>query len=165
MFDTAVERARDTGRTQWVVWTQPWDEVEPLAWFEALPAEERFFWQWREGGEAIAAHGDLSADIPAGPPYYRFADAAESRRAVESAGFKGARVHEVAQVWRLADPDHVLIEIADGTVRSGALFRAQTPSVRCAIAVAVRDAVQAYDNDGVIELPMPAVLTSATKLI
>jgi SAM-dependent methyltransferase len=115
--------------------------------------------------QAIAAHGNPLADIPAGPPYYRFADAAESRRTVESVGFKGARVHEVAQTWRLADPDHVLIAIADGTVRSGALFRAQTPSARCAIAVAVRDAVQAYDNDGVIELPMPAVLTSATKLV
>ncbi len=115
--------------------------------------------------QAIAAHGDPSADIPAGPPYYRFADAAESRRTLAAVGFKGARVREVPQIWRLTDPDHVLIAIADGTVRSGALFRAQTPSARCAIAVAVRDAVQAYQNDGVIELPMPAVLSSATKLV
>jgi ubiquinone/menaquinone biosynthesis C-methylase UbiE len=115
--------------------------------------------------QAIAAHGNLLADIPAGPPYYRFADAAESRRTLAAVGFKGARVRDVAQTWRLADPDHVLIAIADGTVRSGALFRAQTPSARCAIAVAVRDAVQAYENDGVIELPMPAVLSSATKLV
>jgi ubiquinone/menaquinone biosynthesis C-methylase UbiE len=115
--------------------------------------------------QAIAAHGNPLADIPAGPPYYRFADAAESRRTLAAVGFKGARVRDVAQTWRLADPDHVLIAIADGTVRSGALFRAQTPSARCAIAVAVRDAVQAYENDGVIELPMPAVLSSATKLV
>ncbi len=115
--------------------------------------------------QAIAAHGDASADIPAGPPYYRFADAAESRRTLASVGFKATRVTEVAQTWRLADPDHVLIAIADGTVRSGALFRAQTPSARCAVAVAVRDAVKAYEKDGVIELPMPAVLSSATKLV
>jgi len=115
--------------------------------------------------QAIAAHGNPLADIPQGPPYYRFADAAESRRTVASVGFKAARVTEVPQIWRLADPDHVLIAIADGTVRSGALFRAQTLSARCAIAVAVRDASKAYETDGVIELPMPAVLTSATKLV
>ena len=115
--------------------------------------------------QAIAAHGNPNADIPAGPPYYRFADPVESRRAVEAVGFKGARVRDVPQIWRLTDPDHVLIAIADGTVRSGALFRAQTPSARCAIAVAVRDAVQSYTRNGVIELPMPAVLTSATKLV
>lgn len=115
--------------------------------------------------QAIAAHGNPEADIPEGPPYYRFADAAESQRTLVAAGFKGARVVEVPQVWRLADPDHVLIAVADGTVRSGALFRAQTPAARCAIAVAVRDSILAYENNGVIELPMPAVLSSATKLV
>jgi ubiquinone/menaquinone biosynthesis C-methylase UbiE len=115
--------------------------------------------------QAIAAHGNPFADIPAGPPYYRFADSAESRRTLAAVGFKAARVREVAQTWRLADPDHVLIAIADGTVRSGALFRAQSPAARCAIAVAVRDAAKAYTKGGVIELPMPAVLASATKLV
>ncbi len=115
--------------------------------------------------QAITEHGNPDADIPVGPPYYRFADPAESRRTLAATGFKGARVQDVAQTWRLSDPDHVLIAIADGTVRSGALFRAQTPEARCAIAVAVRDAVQAYQHNGVIELPMPAVLASATKLV
>ncbi|MDH3738099.1 MAG: methyltransferase domain-containing protein [Alphaproteobacteria bacterium] len=114
---------------------------------------------------AIAAHGDPNADIPAGPSYYRFADPSESRRTLALAGFKAVRVTEVAQTWRVGDPDQVLIAIADGTVRAGALFRAQSPSARCAIAVAVRDAVQAYRQDRAIELPMPAVLSSATKLI
>lgn len=115
--------------------------------------------------QAIAEYGNLSADIPAGPSYYRFADPSESRRALAAAGFKAVRVAEVDQIWRLSDPDHILIAIADGTVRSGALFRAQSPAARCAIAVAVRDAARAYDKNGVIELPMPAILTAATKLV
>lgn len=115
--------------------------------------------------QAISAHGDPLADIPAGPPYYRFSEAAESRRTLASIGFKAARVGEVAQTWRIADPDQILIAIADGTVRSGALYRAQSPAARCAIAVAVRDAAKAYRKDGVIQLPMPAVLASATKLV
>lgn len=115
--------------------------------------------------QAIAEHGDLSADLPEGPPYYRFADPNESRRALASTGFRAARVFEIPQTWRLTNPDHVLIAVADGTVRSGALFRAQPPAARCAIAVAVRDAVLAYEKDGVIELPMPAVLSVATKLV
>ena len=115
--------------------------------------------------QAIAAHGDPFADIPDGPPYYRFAEPAESRRTLTAVGFKAARCSEVPQTWRVSDPDHVLIAIADGTVRVGALFRAQTPAARCAIAVAVRDAAKAYENGGVIELPMPALLASATKLV
>ena len=115
--------------------------------------------------QAVAAHGDPFADIPAGPDYYRFSDAAESQRALALASFKAARVSEVAQTWRVGDPDEVLIAIADGTVRAGALFRAQSPAARCAIAVAVRDAAKAYRKDGIIELPMPAVLASATKLV
>jgi ubiquinone/menaquinone biosynthesis C-methylase UbiE len=115
--------------------------------------------------DAIDAHGNPLADIPAGPSYYRFSDAAESRRTLAATGFKAARVRDVAQTWRLSDPDHILIAVADGTVRSGALFRAQPPAARCAIAVAVRDAAKAYRKDGVIELPMPAVMASATKLV
>ena len=115
--------------------------------------------------QAIAVHGDPLADIPEGPPYYRFAEAAESRRTLTAVGFRAVRVTDVAQTWRVSDPDHVLIAIADGTVRAGALFRAQTSSARCAIAVAVRDSAKAYEKGGVIELPMPAVLASATKLI
>ncbi len=115
--------------------------------------------------QAIAAHGDPHADIPAGPSYYRFSDAAESRRTLVAAGFKAARVAEVAQIWRVSDLDHVLIAIANGTVRAGALFRAQSPAARCQIAVAVREAAKAYQKDGVIALPMPAVLASATKLV
>jgi hypothetical protein len=80
-------------------------------------------------------------------------------------GFKAPRVCDVAQSWRVGDPDQVLLAIADGTVRAGALFRAQTPAARCAIAVAVRAAVAAYAKDGVIDLPMPAVLASATKIV
>ena len=139
---------RPGGRIAYTLWASP-----PLAvGFEIVR-------------QAIAEHGDLSADIPSGPDYYRFSDPAESRRTLAFTGFKAARVSEVAQTWSVGDPDQVLIAIADGTVRAGALFRAQSPSARCAIAVAVRDAVQAYRGDRVIELPMPAVLASATKLV
>jgi len=139
---------RPGGRIAYTVWASPPRAVG----FEIV-------------SQAIAAHGDPLADIPAGPSYYRFADAAESRSALARAGFKAPRVCDVMQSWRVGDPDQVLLAIADGTVRAGALFRAQTPAARCAIAVAVRAAVEAYAKDGIIELPMPAVLASATKLV
>jgi ubiquinone/menaquinone biosynthesis C-methylase UbiE len=139
---------RPGGRIAYTVWASPPQAVG----FEIVQ-------------QAIAVHGDPLADIPAGPAYYRFSDAGESRRTLAATGFKAARVVEVAQTWRVGNPDHVLIAIADGTVRAGALFRAQTPAARCSIAVAVRDAVNAYGTGDVIELPMPAVLASATKLL
>lgn len=57
VFERAVLRARQTSSAQWVVWTQPSQPVDPLEFFAHETSEERFFWQWEEGGEAVAARG------------------------------------------------------------------------------------------------------------
>jgi hypothetical protein len=51
----------------------------------------------------------------------------------------------------------------DGTVRTAGLLRAQTPAAQEAIRADVREAVRPYQRAGAVELPMPAVLTSASK--
>jgi len=103
---------------------------------------------------AIQRHGNMNAPIPAGPPFFRFSDADECRRSLLQAGFQKPEVRPVPQVWRLQLP---LFEIMLGsTVRTGALLRAQTP----AALEAIRAEVTGLSRS---ELPMPAVLATATK--
>src|SRR5438128_11973897 len=50
---------------------------------------------------AIQKYGDLNVPIPPGPPFFRFSDPAESKRALGGAGFVNAAVTQVPQLWRL----------------------------------------------------------------
>jgi ubiquinone/menaquinone biosynthesis C-methylase UbiE len=105
---------------------------------------------------AIQKHGNLQVDLPAGPPFFRFSDAGESRRALSNAGFEEPQVKTVPQTWRLGSPDALFEIMLGSTVRTGALLRAQTPEALKAIRAEVTAAATK-------ELPMPAVLASATK--
>ena len=103
---------------------------------------------------AIQKHGDLNVDIPAGPPFFRFSDAEESKGVLASAGFVNIAVTSVPQTWHLPSPDTLFDVMYNGSVRNAALLRAQEPDVLEAIRLDVRQAVAERGN----ELPMPAVL-------
>lgn len=105
---------------------------------------------------AIQKHGNLNAPIPSGPPFFRFSEEAESRRVLLEAGFAAAQFRKIPQTWRLESPQDLWEFMLGGTVRTGALLRAQTPQALAAI----RAEVVAASSK---ELPMPAVLASATK--
>ena len=113
--------------------------------------------------DAIRAHGDLNVPIPSGPPFFRFSDPVESRRALSSAGFVNPRVSSVSQFWKLASPDDLFHIFYHGSVRNAALLRAQTSLARDAIQAAIRKGVEGFRKDDAFELPMPAVLSSAEK--
>ena len=105
---------------------------------------------------AIQKHGNMNAPIPAGPPFFRFSDAEECRRALTEAGFAKPDVRSVPQTWRLDSPEALWEFMSGSTVRTGALLRAQSPQALAAI----RAEVIASSRR---ELPMPAMLASATK--
>jgi hypothetical protein len=69
----------------------------------------------------------------------------------------------VPQVWRLGSVDALFEIMRDGTVRTAGLLRAQEPAAQEAIRTDIRNALRRYQRDGGIELPMPAVLSSAVK--
>lgn len=113
---------------------------------------------------AIRAHGKLDVDLPQGPPFFRFSDPAECRRALAAAGFVESHVAEVKQNWRFASPAAWFDAIEKSTVRTAALLRAQTADARSNIRAAVEHSGISYRrSDGTIEVPMPAVLASARK--
>jgi len=113
---------------------------------------------------AVRVHGTMDVPLPEGPPFFRFSEPEECRRTLEKRGFVNPRVVKVPQVWRLPAPDALFDVMLMSTVRVAALLRAQTLEALRAIRKAMSDAATAYlTKDGGVELPMPAVLTSATK--
>jgi len=112
---------------------------------------------------AIEAHGRTDVGLPVGPPFFRFSDAGECRRVVLEAGFVEPSVTKLPLVWRLASGEAFFDVMHRGTARTGGLLRAQTPEALAAIKSAVVDGANAYHMADGVEIPMPAVLASATK--
>lgn len=106
--------------------------------------------------DAIQKHGNMNVPIPPGPPFFRFSDPAECKKALSAAGFRPAEVKKIPQTWRVESGQALWDIMLGSTVRTGALLRAQTPQALEAIRAEV---IAGYKE----KLPMPAVLASATK--
>jgi len=111
---------------------------------------------------AVAAHA-LPVELPEGPPFYRFADVDECRRALAEGGFDAdsLRSEKVVATWRV--PSAALLyeaEIRAG-VRTGAVVRAQPADRLDAIRKAIFQGVQAYADGGEFALPIAARVTAA----
>jgi len=113
--------------------------------------------------DAVARHGDPNVSLPAGPPFFRFSDPQECMRALREAGFVTPSVVQVPQVWRLGSLDALFENMQGSTVRTAGLLRGQSAEALDAIRSAMREAMADYRKGDTIELPMPAVLASATK--
>ena len=113
--------------------------------------------------QAIEIHGDPSVPLPEGPPFFRFSDPAESERTLGAIGFTNPSIRAVQQIWRLSSPDDLFVAFYEGTARTGGLLRAQSREALDSICAAVIKAASAYEKDGGVEIPMPAILTSAQK--
>jgi SAM-dependent methyltransferase len=142
----ALRVLRPGGRYGFTVWAAP---ERAVAFGIALRAIETF--------------GNRDVPLPEGPPFFRFSDAAETRRTLESIGFTSVEIRELPLTWRPAAADAVLEALSRGGVRTAAVLRAQTPAALAAIREAVRRGVEAYAGDDGLEVPMPAMLASATK--
>ena len=112
---------------------------------------------------AVEELGKKDVALPEGPPFFRFSDATETRRALEQAGFADIQVEQLPLTWHLTSADAVFDALSRGGVRTAAVLRAQTPDALAAIRAAVGRGVETYARDGGFAVPMPAVLASGTK--
>jgi SAM-dependent methyltransferase len=112
---------------------------------------------------AVETHGTMDVGLPPGPPLFRFTDHNETRRVLQEAGLVASEVRDVPHNWRLPNPDALLEYFIDAGVRAGELLRRQTPAAFRAIKASVHNEVMAYVRDGIIAVPMGAVLATATK--
>jgi len=149
--DTAIGEAhrvlRPGGRYAYTIWAGP----EHAAGFGMVL-------------QAIEQHGRMDVPLPEGPPFFRFSDPAESRRTLEAVGFSNVEVRTLPLTWTLASADAVFEAVSRGGVRTSAVLRGQTPEALENIRLAVRRSVEQYERGGQFELPMPAVLATATSL-
>jgi SAM-dependent methyltransferase len=112
---------------------------------------------------AVETHGTMDVGLPPGPPLFRFSDHNETRKTLLEAGFVDPHVTDLPYTWTLPSPDVLLQAFSEAGVRAGALLRAQTPEALEAIRAFVHSAVKSYEREGVIGVPMGAVLASAVK--
>lgn len=114
--------------------------------------------------DAVQAHGNTSVGLPPGPSFFRFSDPQECQRTLEAAGFTDPRTIEISQTWRFPSVTAWIEGVERSTVRTAAILRAQTPQAYSNIRAAVEERGRSYVGaGGRVELPMPAVLTSAKK--
>ncbi|HWA12146.1 MAG TPA: methyltransferase domain-containing protein [Burkholderiales bacterium] len=114
--------------------------------------------------EAIGNNGRLDAGLPPGPSLFRFSDPQECRRTLQDAGFRDPRCAEVAQCWRLDSVQAWIDGMERSTVRAAALLRGQSPQDYARIRADLESRGRAWRRpDGRLELPMPAILATATR--
>jgi SAM-dependent methyltransferase len=112
---------------------------------------------------AIQTHGNMRVPLPDGPPFFRFSDWAESTRSLAAAGFIDPAIRKIPQTWRLPSVDALFQAMQTATVRTAGLLRHQTPEALRSIRVMMRNACGLYRKNGIVELPMPAILAAAKK--
>jgi len=105
----------------------------------------------------------MSVTIPEGPPFFRFSDEGESRKALIDAGFKNVEIAQLPLTWKLKSGDDFFAAFYLGTPRTGGLLRAQAPDALNAVKQAVLADVAQHRDGDLIKIPMAAVLASGTK--
>ena len=113
---------------------------------------------------AIFKCGNPDAFLPAGPNYYRFSDPVEAINTLKKVGFEAPKISIIPQIWQVDDGKQMLEAIETGTVRAGALLRAQTQRAKKKIVSIVCNEAEKYRKKEFLDIPMPAVLASAVKI-
>jgi ubiquinone/menaquinone biosynthesis C-methylase UbiE len=114
--------------------------------------------------EAVAEVGaQPSADVPAGPPIFRFADEGEFARLLASAGFGDVDIQTVAFIHSSASSDELWNGLIGGTVRTRALVLAQPKDVQAQIRAAFDRLVRPYATTSGLEMPVSVKLASGRR--
>jgi ubiquinone/menaquinone biosynthesis C-methylase UbiE len=112
--------------------------------------------------DAVAEAGaEPPADLPGGPPFFRFAEDAEFKRLLADVGLDDVAVQTVAYTHQIASGDELWEGLIGGTVRMRALVSAQPPDVQTRIKAAFDRLVRPYATDDGLELPVSVKLASA----
>jgi SAM-dependent methyltransferase len=112
---------------------------------------------------AAEVGAQLPADIPPGPPFFRFSEEAEFVRLLDEAGLSDVAVRTVAFTHRVASGDELWDGLMGGTVRIRALVLAQPQDVQARIRAAFDRLVRPYATNGGLELPVSVKLASGRR--
>jgi SAM-dependent methyltransferase len=112
---------------------------------------------------AIAAHADMSVNLPPGPSLFMLSDPAVAIGKLEQAGFADTRCQELPIVYRAPDAEAVWDWFDRGTVRSVMLVRLQTPETQARIRAEIIEGARRYETGDGLQIPNPAMLYVARK--
>ena len=111
---------------------------------------------------AVNAAGNPNVPLPAGPPFFRYADPATVRRALAKAGFVDVDVTTVDWMeWHVDSADELYEIFLEGTARTRELLRGQTETEAEAVREELRRRFGARERRGALR--MPAVVSSGQK--
>ena len=118
-------------------------------------------------GVLLDAIGDAGAtppaDVPPGPPLFRFADEDELSRLLEDAGLGDVRVETIDFALQLESADELWDGLVEGTVRVRPLVQSQTGEVRRAIRARFDELLEEHRGETGFEVPVAVKLGSGRK--
>ena len=112
---------------------------------------------------AVELYGEPRVELPEGPPFFRYSDRNECKSGLIAAGFEAPKIIKISQTWKLPAGDGLFEAMKNSTVRTAGLLRAQKPTVLNKIRAAMRAELEKYTKNGLVELPMPALIASGVK--
>ena len=147
-FSEALRILKPGGRLGFTVWA-PTPSTEAFALVHA----------------AVQEHGNPNVPLPEAPPFFRFADAADTAQTLATAGFGQVVSKQISMCWEVQDAKEAFVAFRDGTGRTAALLAGQTPEQLQAIEAAVTRGTESKRGGPgqPCRLQMPCVLTLATK--
>ena len=114
--------------------------------------------------DAVAEAGATPpADLPAGPPLFRFADDAEFASLLSEAGLAGVSVEAVAFTEPIESADELWNGLMCGTVRMSPLILGQTEAMQRRIRHSFERLLDEYRSDGGFAVPVAVKLASGRK--
>ena len=131
-----------------------------FAWWD-LPARNRMH------GILLAALDEVNpmppADLPAGPPLFRYSEDGAFRTLLESAGLSSVSVAAHGFKWRLPDAEALWTGSMGCMARNSALINAQTPQIRDRIRAAFIRHADEHRTSGGLEIPMAFKVCAGRK--
>jgi SAM-dependent methyltransferase len=114
--------------------------------------------------DAVAEVGaEPPADVPPGPPLFRFAEEGELARLLTDAGLVDVAVESIAFSLAIGSADDLWHGLVEGTVRVGPLVRSQTDEVRHAIRERFEQLLEAHRAGESFQVPVAVKLASGRK--
>jgi hypothetical protein len=94
---------------------------------------------------------------------FQCGDEASMCAALADSGFDDVKAMTLPQIWSFERADGFLDAIMRAGVRGPALLNAQEKPAFAAISTAIEKGMESFAANGRFEVPMPAVIGSATK--
>ena len=112
--------------------------------------------------KAVMANATMEVGLPPAPPPFRFSDADVANAAMKAAGFEDVQISEVPIILP-APTDTFMDFFKKFSVRMTMVLDRQEPAVNQAIEEEIMAGLAPFDEGGLLQIPMPAIVVSGRK--